>query len=114
MAKCSSDICGMESNLFCSVCEAETKIDMANACDACAGQGDNPKCMCGGSGKAVDAMIYLREQLVKSLNRNMEIFKVAEALAEELEVRQSSESWDSSDKALKLFKDLKNKIIEGN
>lgn len=33
-------------------------------CDACAGMGDDPGCMCGGSGLAVDAVDYLRERLL--------------------------------------------------
>jgi len=34
-------------------------------CDACTGAGDRPDCMCNGSGKAVDAVVYLRELLLK-------------------------------------------------
>lgn len=39
------------------------------ACDACAGVGDDPDCMCGGSGLATDAVAYLRDQLLKRPKR---------------------------------------------
>lgn len=37
-------------------------------CDACAGEAENPKCMCGGSGLAVDAVQYLRQRLFDGEN----------------------------------------------
>jgi hypothetical protein len=36
-----------------------------NDCDACAGKGENPNCMCGGSGHAKDAVVYLRTRLLQ-------------------------------------------------
>lgn len=42
-------------------------IARANAaCDACAGQGGNPGCMCGGTGLASDAVCYLRSKLLEA------------------------------------------------
>lgn len=35
-------------------------------CDGCAGKGDNKDCMCGGTGKAVDAVIYLRRRVLRA------------------------------------------------
>jgi hypothetical protein len=32
-------------------------------CDVCAGVGDNPNCMCGGTGRASDAVIHLRQRV---------------------------------------------------
>lgn len=40
-----------------------------SACDACAGAGDDENCMCGGSGLATDAVVYLRDQLLKRPKR---------------------------------------------
>ncbi len=37
-----------------------------NDCDACMGTGNNPNCMCGGTGSMAKAALYLREQLVAS------------------------------------------------
>ena len=36
-----------------------------NDCDACAGQGNFPNCMCGGTGHATDAVIYLRDRVIE-------------------------------------------------
>lgn len=33
-------------------------------CDACAGSGDDPNCMCEGTGQADRAVVYLRERVL--------------------------------------------------
>lgn len=38
--------------------------------DACMGKGDNHSCMCGGTGKAADAVCYLRELVRKLQEEN--------------------------------------------
>lgn len=46
---------------------AEARAEAAEArgaCDACAGSGGGDGCMCGGSGKAADAVVYLRSNLL--------------------------------------------------
>ena len=35
-------------------------------CDACAGKPGRKDCMCGGTGKAADAMVYLRKRLIRA------------------------------------------------
>lgn len=37
-----------------------------NDCDGCAGKGDNKVCMCGGTGHAKDAVVYLRKRLLRA------------------------------------------------
>lgn len=56
-----------------------TKVSPEAACDACAGAGDNANCMCGGSGLATDAVVWLREQLLRRAPRAevVEIYGVA-------------------------------------
>lgn len=39
-------------------------------CDVCIGRADDPECMCGGTGKARDAAIWLREQLLRRPDTN--------------------------------------------
>jgi len=44
------------------------RLERWNMCDACAGTGEpisGKPCMCGGSGKASDALQYLREEVVR-------------------------------------------------
>lgn len=50
-------------------------------CDGCAGQGDNPNCMCGGTGSSKDAVVYLREQ-----------FQLMSARAQKAELALKAES----------------------
>lgn len=60
-------------------CEA---LRRENMCDACAGTGkplSGLPCMCGGSGKASDAVVYLRERLfaVEPTARELELAREA-------------------------------------
>jgi len=46
--------------------------DNPKDCDACGGTGDSPAgvpCICGGTGNARDAVVYLRGQLLKQMTR---------------------------------------------
>lgn len=58
---------GQAMELLHQMSLALTAAEAANVCDACLGQPISGKpCMCGGTGKASDAVMYLRDELVKA------------------------------------------------
>jgi len=50
------------TDLITAFAQSIDNLRAEGMCDACAGEGP-ANCMCGGSGKAADAVIYLREKL---------------------------------------------------
>lgn len=67
-----------------SITAAIAREREAGACDACAGTGkpvSGERCMCGGSGRAEDAVRYLREALLDE----RELYNAAQAELRELQ-----------------------------
>ena len=52
-----------KSGICNDICKSMHFCNKKAGCDSCAGRGGDPDCMCGGTGRATDAVIYLRDRL---------------------------------------------------